>query len=115
MQGRGARIEDDPRHKIFKAYDIRGIYPDDLDEKLAERIGAAVARFLDPGSVVVSRDMRTSSDPLAGAVIQGLLTAGCDVLGHSRDQRRLRPRRREERDVAGHDDKIERSPEFELA
>ena len=80
VQGRGARIEDDPRHKIFKAYDIRGIYPDDLDEKLAERIGAAVARFLDPGSVVVSRDMRTSSDPLAGAVIQGLLTADCDVL-----------------------------------
>ena len=41
--------------------------------------------------------------------------AGCDVPGHSRDQRRLRPRRREDRHVAGHDDKIERSPEFELA
>src|SRR6185437_14642930 len=40
---------------------------------------------------------------------------GSDVPGHASDQRRLRPRRREQRDVAGHDDKIERSPEFELA
>ena len=80
LQGRISRVEDDPRHKIFKAYDIRGVYPDDLDEKLAERIGAATARFLTPACLVVSRDMRSSSLPLANAVIRGILTAGCDVL-----------------------------------
>jgi len=74
------RIEDDPRHKVFKAYDIRGVYPDQLDEKLAEMIGAATARFLEPGSLVVSRDMRPSSESLASAVIRGVLTTGCDVL-----------------------------------
>jgi len=80
LQDRSMRLEDDPRHKVFKAYDIRGIYPTEVDETLAERIGAAVARFLDPGGIVVSRDMRSSSDALTTAVIQGLLAAGCDVL-----------------------------------
>lgn len=76
----GARLEDDPRHKVFKAYDIRGVYPADIDEKLAEQIGMATGRFLNCESVVVSRDMRTSSESLARAVIQGLMTAGCNVL-----------------------------------
>lgn len=80
LQSRSARIEDDPRHKIFKAYDIRGIYPSQLDEKLAESIGMATARFLNASSLVVSRDMRSSSESLARSVIQGILTTGCNVI-----------------------------------
>ena len=80
LHERGSRVENDPRHKNFKAYDIRGIYPEDINEKLAERIGSAIARFLEPGSIVVSRDMRASSATLASALIQGVLSAGCDVL-----------------------------------
>ena len=72
--------EDDPRHKVFKAYDIRGVYPSELDEKLSELVGGATARFLNPGSVVVTRDMRTSSESLAKGLIEGLVTAGANVL-----------------------------------
>ncbi len=70
----------DPRHKIFKAYDIRGAYPSELNEQLAEMIGSAVARFLSPGALIVSRDMRLSSESLSRALSQGAQTAGCDVL-----------------------------------
>jgi len=80
LQDQGLGAEKAVRNKCFKAYDIRGTYPDEIDEKLAERIGAAVARFLEPGTLVVSRDMRKTSEPLAAALIQGILTAGCDVL-----------------------------------
>ncbi len=79
LNGSG-RIEEDPRHKVFKAYDIRGLYPEQLDEKFAEMVGAATARFLEPGTLLVSRDMRLSSESLASALIRGMITAGCDVL-----------------------------------
>ncbi len=64
---------------IFKAYDIRGIYPDELDEKTAEKIGAAFARFLDAGNLVVGRDMRTMAPAIEEAVIRGITSTGCDV------------------------------------
>jgi phosphomannomutase len=80
MRVAGGKIEDDPRHKVFKAYDIRGVYPGEVDEKLAELIGGATARFLSVDTIVVSRDMRASSESLARAVIQGLVTAGCNVM-----------------------------------
>ena len=80
LQDRGTDVTADARHRVFKAYDIRGIYPEELDENLAEMIGAATARFLNPGCLVVSRDMRASSRPLARSLIQGILTTGCDVL-----------------------------------
>lgn len=70
----------DPRHKVFKAYDIRGVYPSELNETLAEAIGMATARFLNPGALVLSRDMRLSSESLSRAFCQGVLTAGCNVL-----------------------------------
>jgi len=54
---------------IFKAYDIRGVYPDDLDESLARRIGNAFAHFTGAQYVIVGRDMRPSSEPLANAFI----------------------------------------------
>ena len=50
--------------KIFKAYDIRGLVPDELDEDAAEVIGAAFARLTGAASVVTVHDMRSSSGPL---------------------------------------------------
>ena len=66
--------------KIFKAYDVRGTYPDQLNEQMAEQIGAAIARFLDAENLVVSRDMRLSGENVSRALIQGMLTAGTDVI-----------------------------------
>lgn len=56
----------------FKAYDIRGRVPDELDEALAQRIGYALSRQLDPGPVVLGRDVRLSSPGLQAAVSDGL-------------------------------------------
>lgn len=71
---------------IFKAYDVRGIYPDQLNEAIAQRIGRAFPEVLDPAErhpgafIVVSHDMRSHSLPLHAALIDGLLEAGVDVL-----------------------------------
>ena len=64
---------------IFKAYDVRGIYPDVLTPELAYRIGRAFVVYLQPRHVVVGRDMRVSSPTLASALIDGLLDQGADV------------------------------------
>jgi len=64
---------------VFKAYDVRGVYPEELDEELAYRIGRAFALYLRPRHVVVGRDMRVSSPALAEAIIRGLLDQGVDV------------------------------------
>ncbi len=68
---------------IFKAYDIRGIVPEALDEPAAERIGAGCAayfRTLDDGPVVVGRDMRASSPAIADRLITGLRRGGRHVI-----------------------------------
>ncbi|MGH2736157.1 MAG: phosphomannomutase/phosphoglucomutase [Actinomycetota bacterium] len=65
---------------IFKAYDVRGVYPDELDEGIARRIGAAFARFVESSRVVVGRDMRSSSPDLAAAFAQGVTAAGAAVV-----------------------------------
>jgi len=67
---------------IFKAYDIRGVYPDTLDEDLARDIGRAYVNHLGlSGSrVVVARDMRLSGETLEEAFIEGVTEAGADVL-----------------------------------
>lgn len=65
--------------KIFKANDIRGIYPDDLDEQIAYRIGRAFVTFMQASQVVVGRDMRLSGPALARAVMQGITDSGADV------------------------------------
>ena len=67
---------------IFKAYDIRGTYPDQLDEDLARDIGRAFVNHLGlSGSrVVVARDMRLSGEDLQAAFIEGVTQAGADVL-----------------------------------
>jgi phosphomannomutase len=64
---------------IFKAYDIRGLYPDEIDEKIAARIGFAFARFLEGSHIVIGRDMRDSSLALSKAFADGVLSAGTDV------------------------------------
>jgi phosphomannomutase len=64
---------------IFKAYDIRGLYPDELDEATARRIGNAFVHFTGAGRVLVGRDMRPSSEPLAAAFTEGATLAGADV------------------------------------
>src|SRR5919206_2329499 len=67
---------------IFKAYDIRGVYPENLDEDVARDIGRAFVKHLDlQGSrVVVARDMRLSGEALEKAFIEGVTEAGADVL-----------------------------------
>ena len=64
----------------FKAYDVRGRIPDQLNPDIAYRIGSATAEFLDAKSIVLCRDIRHSSDELSAAVARGLTEAGCDVL-----------------------------------
>ena len=77
---------------IFKAYDIRGVYPDQINEEDAWKIGCATARFLrspecgdeqeraDAKSLCVGRDMRTHSGSIAKALIEGMNAAGANVI-----------------------------------
>ncbi len=65
---------------IFKAYDIRGVYPIDLDEEVFYKIALAYAAIFKPKNVIVGMDARISSPPLKESVINGLLDAGVDVL-----------------------------------
>ncbi len=64
----------------FKAYDVRGIVPDELNEDLAYRIGRAYAEVIHPQKVAVGRDVRPSSEALAAALARGLNDGGVDVL-----------------------------------
>ena len=65
---------------IFKAYDIRGIHPDQLDEDVAYAIGRAFVSFLQTDTVVVGRDMRVSGPQLFAALVRGLTDQGADVI-----------------------------------
>jgi len=64
----------------FKAYDVRGRLPDQLNADIAYRIGNATAQFLQAKTVVIGRDMRLSSEEIADAVAAGLVDAGVNVL-----------------------------------
>ncbi|NUS01402.1 MAG: phosphomannomutase/phosphoglucomutase [Nonomuraea sp.] len=66
--------------KIFKAYDVRGVVPDELDEPIAEAVGAAFVEVTGAESVVVAHDMRDSSVPLAEAFIRGARSRRADVV-----------------------------------
>lgn len=66
--------------EIFKAYDIRGVYPTDLDEKTAYWLGRSVARYSHADQVVVGRDIRESSPVLTAELIRGLTDEGADVI-----------------------------------
>ncbi len=65
--------------EIFKAYDIRGTVPDQLDEEAARQIGAAFARFAGTERIAVGRDCRDSSPSLAAALIEGITSQGVHV------------------------------------
>jgi phosphomannomutase len=65
---------------VFKAYDIRGTYPDQIDAQLAYRIGRAYADFLAAEPVVVGRDMRAMSPEISAAFIDGVRDGGLSVI-----------------------------------
>ena len=62
---------------VFKAYDLRGRYPDEIDEAFAERLGGAIVRFLKAKRIAVGRDVRLSAPAIAAALARG---AGCEVV-----------------------------------
>jgi phosphomannomutase len=64
---------------VFKAYDVRGVVPDELDADGAYRIARAYVDEFEPARIAVGHDMRLSSEELAEAAIRGALDAGCDV------------------------------------
>jgi phosphomannomutase len=65
--------------KTFKAYDVRGIYPSELDEAGAYAIGRAYVEQFEPKTIAIGRDMRLSSESMAKAVIQGATDGGAEV------------------------------------
>ncbi|MEO9174625.1 MAG: phosphomannomutase/phosphoglucomutase [Gaiellales bacterium] len=64
---------------VFKAYDVRGVVPDELDADGAYRIARAYVDEFEPTRIVVGHDMRLTSEELSEAAIRGALDAGCDV------------------------------------
>lgn len=68
------------RLTCFKAYDIRGRVPDDLNEEIATGIGRAFCSVFKAHKVVIGRDVRHSSQALSDALAEGLMAAGADVL-----------------------------------
>jgi phosphomannomutase len=66
--------------RIFKAYDVRGIVPDDLDDDLVRAIGGAYARITDDRPILIGRDCRLSSPDLAAALAEGITAQGSDVI-----------------------------------
>lgn len=66
--------------KIFKAYDIRGIYPFEINEKIAYAVGRALAIYLKPNQIVIGRDARLSSPSLTKNAIKGIIDQGVDVI-----------------------------------
>lgn len=67
---------------VFKAYDVRGIYPTELNEALARDIGRGFVAYLGARRIAVGRDMRTSSPSMAAAFIEGALAQGADVVDY---------------------------------
>ncbi len=67
---------------IFKAYDIRGLYPSEITEKAAEQIGRAFVSYLNASRIAVSRDMRLSSPSIAAAFIAGARAQGAHVVDY---------------------------------
>lgn len=65
--------------EIFKAYDVRGVYPDQIDEEVSYLIGRAFVVFLQAEGVVVGRDMRVSSPSLSTAFMEGATEQGAEV------------------------------------
>ncbi len=67
---------------IFKVYDIRGVFPDEIDETTARQIGRGFVTYLNASQIAVSRDMRVSSPALAAAFIDGAREQGASVVDY---------------------------------
>src|SRR6185437_14848153 len=67
---------------IFKAYDVRGLYPGEINEATARAIGSAFVAYLKARRIAVGRDMRLSSPALAAAFIEGATSQGADVVDY---------------------------------
>jgi len=67
---------------IFKAYDVRGLYPQEVNEEAARLIGRGFVAYLGAARIAVSRDMRLSSPSMAAAFIEGALVQGADVVDY---------------------------------
>ena len=67
---------------IFKAYDVRGLYPSEVNEDAARQIGRGFASYLGAKRIAVSRDMRLSSPSVAAAFIEGARAQGADVVDY---------------------------------
>jgi phosphomannomutase len=75
-----APTDEESLQRIFKAYDVRGVVPDQLDEELARRTGGAFVRVTGAETVVIGHDMRPSSPGLSQAFAEGATRAGADVV-----------------------------------
>lgn len=73
-------MDNETINKIFKAYDIRGKYPEELNETIAFKIGQAVADYFSPTRILIGCDHRKSSFPLLNAVANGAMKQGIDVV-----------------------------------
>ncbi len=67
---------------VFKAYDVRGLYPSEITEELFHQLGRAFVAYLGPGRYAVTRDMRVSSPSLTKAFIDGVVLQGGTVLDY---------------------------------
>src|SRR5918996_1199518 len=68
--------------EVFKAYDVRGLYPEEITEELFRQLGRAFVAFLGPGRYAVTRDMRLSSPSLSSAFIEGAVAQGGHVVDY---------------------------------
>lgn len=66
--------------KVFHDYDIRGVYPSEINEELYEQVGKALAIYMQDGPIAVGHDMRVSSPSLTKALIRGITSQGIDVV-----------------------------------
>lgn len=66
--------------EIFKAYDIRGVYPEEINEDAVYNIGRAVVEYLKPQKIVIGRDIRNSSDSLRNSLVKAITEAGVEVI-----------------------------------
>lgn len=76
---RSQRIENMAQRPVFKAYDIRGLSPGEIDAEFALRLGRTIAVQFSPKRVLVGRDMRATSPELEASLIEGLVASGADV------------------------------------
>src|SRR2546422_10316042 len=67
---------------IFKAYDVRGVYPGEINEEVARAIGAAFVAYLKASHIAIGRDMRLSSPSLRAAFVDGATSQGADVVDY---------------------------------